>query len=79
MTTFLTKLRTGKPRRIHASNGQRPLCGGGNGGRATHWQEDMAGPCNCAACAKVALGQNSQISSTPPPSEIHQQLKGQTQ
>lgn len=64
---FLTKLTPGKPRRIHATNDAgRPMCGGGHGGRATHWQQDMSGPCNCQACAKVVLGKNTPAA-TPPP------------
>lgn len=56
MPTLLTKTSGNKTRRIHvAIDGElvRPLCGGGNGGKSTQWQEDLAGPCNCDACRAI--------------------------
>lgn len=68
MTLFLTKLVASGRRRIHIAHGEatRPLCGGGHGARSVQWQTEI-GPCDCAACAKIALGQKAQISAPPPP------------
>lgn len=75
MNFFLTKLPG--PRRIHiaslaCASGTvaptqlvRPLCGGGHGARAVQWQQDI-GPCDCAACRKIAQRQNTQVSNPPP-------------
>lgn len=74
--TFLTKSIGAQRLRIHqaAEVGRvspcapvllRPICGGGCGGRATQWQQDI-GPADCTACAKIALGRNTRLSSTPP-------------
>ena len=53
-----TKLTGRKPRR-HVIIDGRPLCGGGNGGKTTHWQQDM-GEVNCARCQAITANR------TPP-------------
>lgn len=76
MPTFLTKTAGNKTRRIHTAvgNGQtgsvRPICGGGNGGKSTQWQEDMAGPCTCDACQAIENRARIKHSISPPPPPI---------
>jgi len=53
--TFLIKISTqGRTMKVHEVNGEnRPVCGGGRGGRAVKaWQSDI-GPANCKRCEQV--------------------------
>lgn len=39
--------------KVHVLEGDRPLCGGGNGAKAmSSWQTDI-GPINCARCLEI--------------------------
>jgi len=72
--TYLARVHAQRPPKVHQSSNGHPLCGGGRGGRAVHWQLDI-GPANCRACikivlskivlSKIALGKNTAL--VPPP------------
>jgi hypothetical protein len=45
-----------RPGRRHAYNDAgRPVCGGGNGGKTAHWQQDFGDDVNCQACRKIQV------------------------